>query len=87
MREHVESGALPKRIPLPSGTVKQLAAKAFARGAVRSVRVEGSHAHVLVVAPYKGKSLKVWVRMTRSGDKWKVDRVENLSDVLTQAGY
>ena len=87
MREHVESGTLPKRIPLPNGTIKQLAAKAFARGSVRSVRVEGRHAHVLVVVPYKGKTLKVRVRMTRSGDKWKVDRVENLSSVLKQAGY
>ena len=32
MREHVESGTLPKRMPLPSGTVKQLAAKAFVSG-------------------------------------------------------
>jgi hypothetical protein len=87
MREHVESGTLPKRIPLPSGTIKQLAAKAFASGAVRSVRVDGSHAHVLVVVPYKGKTLRVRVRMTRRGEKWKVDRVENLSQVLKQAGY
>jgi hypothetical protein len=42
---------------------------------------------VVVTVPYKGKTLRVRLRMKPSGDKWKIDKVENLSDVLKQAGY
>ena len=87
IREHVESGTLPKRIPLGSRSLKSLAAEAYARGSVRSVEVDGDVAHVVVAVPYKGKTLNVKVRMRRSGDSWKVDKIENLAAVLKQAGY
>ncbi len=87
IREHVESGTLPKRIPLGNESLKELAAKAYARGSVRSVRIDGNVAHVVVTVPFKGKMLRVHLRMKRAGDTWKIDKVENLSDVLKQAGY
>jgi hypothetical protein len=87
IREHVESGTLPKRIPIGSSSLKALAAQAYARGSVRSVRVDGDVAHVVVAVPYKGKTLNVKVRMRRAGDTWKIDKIENLADVLKQAGY
>jgi hypothetical protein len=87
IREHVEAGTLPKRIPLGSRSLKALAAEAYARGSVRSVKVDGNVAHVVVAVPYKGKTLNVKVRMRRSSDTWKIDRVENLAAVLKQAGY
>ena len=87
VREHVESGTLPKRIPLGNKSLKELAAKAYARGSVRSVRVTGDVAHVVVSVPFRGKTLRVQLRMKRSDGRWRVDQVENLSDVLKQAGY
>ncbi len=87
MREHVEAGTLPKRIPLGNESLKALAAKALAKRSVRDVRIEGDVAHVTATVPFKGKVLTVKVRMKRSGATWKVDRVENLADVLDQAGY
>ena len=87
LREHVESGTLPKRIPLGSESLKALAAKAWARGSIRSVKIDGDVAHVVVTVPYKGKMLRVKLRMKRAGDKWRIDKIENLSDVLKQAGY
>lgn len=87
IREHVEAGTLPKRIPLGNKSLKEMAAKALAKRTVRSVRVEGDRAYVTVSVPYKGKSLTVKVRMKRSGDSWKVDKIENLADVMDQAGY
>ena len=87
IREHVESGTLPKRIPIGSSSLKALAAEAYARGSVRSVSVDGNVAHVVVAVPYKGKILNVKVRMRRAGNTWKIDKVENLADVLKQAGY
>jgi len=87
IREHVKSGTLPKRVPLGDESLKALAAKVLARRSVRSVKVDGDIAHVTVAVPYKGKTLGVKVRMRHSGDTWKVDRVENLSDVMRQAGY
>jgi TolB-like protein len=40
-----------------------------------------------VDAQQVGKTLSVKVRMRRTGDAWKIERVENLADVLKQAGY
>jgi len=87
LREHVESGTLPKRIPVGNETLKELAAKAFARGTVRSVKVNGNTARVLVVGKYRGKTIRAWVLMKRVNGKWKVVGVDNPSDVLRQAGY
>jgi len=87
IREHVESGTLPKRIPLGSDSLKTLVAGALARRAVRSVRVEGNIAHAVVDVPYKGRTLSVHVRMRRSGGTWKIDKIENVASVLKQAGY
>jgi hypothetical protein len=87
IREHVQSGTLPKRIPIGSDSLKALVAGALARKSVRSVKVDGNIAHVVVTVPYKGKRLTVKVRMRRSGSTWKVDRIENMASVLKQAGY
>jgi hypothetical protein len=87
VREHVKSGTLPNRIPIGSDSLKALVAGAAARGAVRSVKVDGSVAHMVVAVPYKGHTLIVKVRMRRVGDTWKVDEIENLASVLKQAGY
>ena len=87
LKEHVESGTLPKRIPIGNEPLKGLVAAVLAKQTVSSVQVEGGVAHAVVMVPFKGKFLKVRVRMQRSGDSWKVDRVENLADVLKQAGY
>ncbi len=43
IREHVEAGTLPKRIPLGSSSLKALAAQAYARGSVRSVKRRRGH--------------------------------------------
>lgn len=86
IRKRVESGALSERIPVGSDSFKALVAGAMALGSIRSETVEGDVAHVVVAVPYKGKTLIVQVRMQRSGDTWKIDQIENLADVLEQAG-
>jgi len=87
IREHVEDGTLPKRIPLGATSLKLLAAKVLVKRSVKSIEVDGDVAHVTVDVPYKGKTLSVQLRMTQSGGTWKVDQVENLNDVLDEAGY
>lgn len=87
LREHVESGTLPKRIPMGDDSLKELAAKAFAGSSVRSVKVKGDTARVLVAGRYRGRTVKAWVRMKRVNGNWKVVGVENLGDVARQAGY
>lgn len=86
IREHVRSGTLPKRIPLGNSSVKELVAEALARKSIRSVSVKGNVAHVVATVPFRGRTLTVKVRMRRSGETWKVERIENLADVLKQAG-
>ena len=62
-------------------------ALAYARHSVKSVTVKGNYAYATVSAPYHGKTYNVVVRMRRSGKDWVVDRIENLAQVLKQAGY
>jgi len=87
IRKKVESGSLSKRVPFGNDAMKALVAEALAQGAIQSQTVEGDVAHAVVAVPYKGKVLSVRIRMQRTGDTWKVDEVENLADVLNQAGY
>ena len=87
IREHVKSGTLPKRIPIGSPAFKGLVAEALAQRSIRSVKVTGDIAHVVVSVPYNHRTLTVHVRMRRAGTAWKVDRIENLAAVLKQAGY
>jgi hypothetical protein len=87
LREHVEAGTLPKRIPFGSSKLKALVAEALAHKSIRSVKVDGDVAHAVVTVPFRGKTLTVKVRLRRSGDSWKVDRIENMASVLRQAGY
>jgi len=87
IHKKVEAGSLAKRVPFGNSAVKALVAEALAQGAIRSQTVEGDVAHAVVAVPYKGKVLSVQVRMQRTGDTWKIDEVENLADVLHQAGY
>lgn len=87
LREHVEAGTLPKRIPMGDDSLKALAAKAFAGSSVRSVKIKGDTARVLVSGRYRGRTVKAWVRMKRVDGKWKIVGVENLGDVARQAGY
>jgi hypothetical protein len=87
IREHVESGTLPKRIPLGSGSMKAFIAEAVARRSVHSVRIDGNTARMVVNVRYKGKTIAVKVRMQRVGSTWKVDKIENMKSVLKQAGY
>ena len=87
IREHVKSGTLPKRIPIGSSSLKALVAEAMARRSIRSVDVDGNIAHVVVAVRYKGKNVRVKVRMRRSGGNWKIDEIENLASVLKQTGY
>jgi hypothetical protein len=87
MREHVATGTLPKRIPLDADSVKSLVAGAYARNAVRSVEVDGDSAHVTAVVSYGGKRLTVRVLMRHDGSTWVVKEIENLPDVLKQAGF
>jgi hypothetical protein len=87
VREHVSAGTLPKRIPLPADSLKALVAQAYARHSVKSITVKGNYAFATVAVPYHGKTYKVIVRLRRSGGDWVVDRIENLAEVLKQAGY
>ena len=87
IRKRVESGSLSRRVPVGSDAFKALVAEALAQGAIRSQVVEGDVAHVVVAAPYKGRVYDVQVRMQRSGDTWTIDKVENLEDILSQAGF
>ena len=86
IREHVKSGTLQSRIPIGSSSLKALVAQAAARGSIRSMKSDGDIAHVVVLVPYNHRTLTVQVLMRRSGDTWKIDRVENLAAVLKQAG-
>ncbi len=87
MAEHVASGSLPKRIPIPGDSIKGLVAMAYARHSVKSIVVKGGYAYATVSVPYHGKTYNVVVRLRRSGKEWVVDRIMNLAAVLKQAGY
>lgn len=87
VREHVKSGTLPKRVPIPGDSLKGLVAEAYARHSVKSVTVKGSYAYATVAVPYHGKTYNVIVRLRRSNGTWVVDRVENLAQIMKQAGY
>jgi hypothetical protein len=87
LREHVSTGTLPKRIPLPADSLKALVAEAYARHSVKSITIRGNYAYATVVVPYHGENVEVVVRLRKSGNGWTVDRIENLADALKQAGY
>ena len=87
LREHVSSGTLPKRIPLPANSLKALVAQAYARHSIKSITIRGNYAYAVVVVPYHGKEYDVVVRLRRSGSDWIIDRIENLPEVLKAAGY
>ena len=87
IREHVLSGTRPKRVPLGNESLKTLVAGVLAKQSVHSVQVDGNVAHIVVEVPYQGMTLSVKVLMRRSGDSWKVERVENLAEVPKKAGY
>jgi hypothetical protein len=87
LREHVSDGTLPKRIPVDTDSLKALAASAYARRAVGSVRINGRVAHVTARVPFGGADVTVKFRMERRGDTWRVTKIENLHSVIKQLGY
>jgi hypothetical protein len=85
--EHIRNGSLPRRIPLPGGTLKGLVASAYARQSVDSIIVDAGGATISAALPYKGQRFRVKVRVVRAAGIWKVTRIENLVDLAKQAGY
>lgn len=87
LREHVADGTLPKRIPIDAESLKALAASAYARRAVESVSIDGNVAHVTARVSFRSKDVRVKVRMVRTGETWRVTKIENLRSVMKQLGY